>query len=193
MNITKMNWGAAGQLSSRKFTCGYCGSLVGSDRGWDGTSDNGGRRGLIRICPQCSGPTYVNETDNGQVPGVPYGNRVMHLPGDIEKLYEEARSCMAGGAPTAAALCCRKLLMHIAVERKAEEGKSFQHYIDYLDANHYIPAGAKAWVDQIRAKGNEANHEIKINTRAEGEEIVDFTEMLLKVIYEYPSRVPAPS
>jgi hypothetical protein len=146
---------------------------------------------MIRICPHCSGPTFVNIPFEEQVPGVPYGNAVKHLPDDIGQLYEEARSCMAGAAPTAAALCCRKILMHVAVERKAQEGKSFQHYVDYMDANHYIPAGAKAWVDQIRTKGNEANHEIKISTRKEGEEIVDFTEMLLKVIYDYPSRVPS--
>jgi hypothetical protein len=176
-----------------RFTCGYCGSLVGSDKGWDGTvlSTGDTRRGLIRLCPHCSGPTYMNLAPSAQVPGIPYGNPVKHLPSDIEKLYEEARSCMAGGAPTAAALCCRKLLMHIAVERKAEEGKTFQYYVDYLETNHYIPTGAKAWVDQIRTKGNEANHEIKINTGEEGKEIIDFTEMLMKVIYEYPSRVPA--
>jgi Domain of unknown function (DUF4145) len=187
----KMNWNLIQELSSYKFTCGYCGSLVGSAKGWGGVATVSGaakRCGVIRVCPHCSGPTYVDVINSGQIPGVPYGNVVKHLPSEIEQLYEEASSCMAGGAPTAAALCCRKLLMHIAVERKAEEGKTFQHYVDYLETDHYIPTGAKGWVDQIRTKGNEANHEIKINTRQEGEEIVDFTEMLLKVIYEYPSR-----
>jgi hypothetical protein len=100
---------------------------------------------------------------------------------------------MAAGAPTAAVLCCRKLLMHVAVDRKAKEGESFVIYVQYLEDNHFIPAGAKSWVDQIRTRGNEANHEIQIKTQPEAEEMIDFVEMLLKVIYDYPSRVPAPT
>lgn len=100
---------------------------------------------------------------------------------------------MAAGAPTAAVLCCRKLLMHVAVERKAKEGENFVAYVQYLEDNNFIPAGAKSWVDQIRTRGNEANHEIQIKSRPEAEEMIDFVEMLLKVIYDYPSRVPVPT
>ena len=47
-------------------------------------------------------------------------------------------------------------------------------------------------VDHIRKKGNEANHEIKLMTQADAEELIAFTEMLLKFFYEFQNRVPAP-
>ena len=39
-------------------------------------------------------------------------------------------------------------------------------------------------------KGNEATHEITVMNQQDAEELVAFTEMLLKFIYEFPSRVP---
>jgi hypothetical protein len=45
-------------------------------------------------------------------------------------------------------------------------------------------------VDHIRKKGNEANHEIALMTRVDAEELLSFSEMLLKFIYEFPSRIP---
>jgi hypothetical protein len=63
---------------------------------------------------------------------------------------------------TSAVLTCRKLLMHIAVEKGAPTNQSFLQYVEYLEQNHYVPPGGKGWVDYIRTKGNEANHEIKI-------------------------------
>jgi hypothetical protein len=185
-----MHWigvqGAGNEIASRSFVCGFCGNRVASDLGW-----NARPLGAIRICPECSGPTFfdLNSAGQPQTPGVSYGNPVNHLPGDIDQLYQEARSAIAASSPTAAVLCCRKILMHVAVERGAAEGENFVAYVKYLEDNNFIPAGAKAWVDQIRVKGNETNHEIQIKTRPEAEEMIDFTEMLLKVIYDYPSRV----
>jgi hypothetical protein len=93
------------------------------------------------------------------------------------------------GSFTAAVLCCRKLLMHIAVEKKAKEGLSFQTYVEYLSEKNYIPPDGKEWVDHIRDKGNEANHEIKIMKKEDAEDLLIFMEMLLKFIYEFPSKV----
>jgi hypothetical protein len=45
-------------------------------------------------------------------------------------------------------------------------------------------------VDHIRKKGNEATHEIALMGQADAEELIGFTEMLLKFIYEFPARVP---
>jgi hypothetical protein len=170
------------------FSCAFCGNRVASDKGWDGVVPGPQVVARIRICPDCSAPTFFE--GGRQVPGIPYGNVVRHLPDDIEELYAEARAAIAAGAPTAAVLCCRKLLMHIAVERGAKEDQNFVSYVQYLEEKNCIPVGAKAWVDQIRIKGNETNHQIQIKTQEDGMEMIDFTEMLLKVIYDYPSRVP---
>jgi hypothetical protein len=79
--------------------------------------------------------------------------------------------------------------MHIAVGRGAKEGKSFIDYVNYLSDNHYIPPDAKDWVDHIRRKGNEANHEIKIMTPDDAQDLISFIEMLLKIIYEFPANI----
>ena len=45
-------------------------------------------------------------------------------------------------------------------------------------------------VDHIRKKGNEANHEIVLMEKEDAEDLLVFSEMLLKFIYEFPKRVP---
>jgi hypothetical protein len=97
-----------------------------------GVSRNEGRRafrrrlrGQISICPHCNEPTYLS-ADGRQVPGPAFGGTVAHISSeDVSALYDEARNCMKVNAFTAAVMCCRKLLMHIAVSEGAEENKSF--------------------------------------------------------------------
>jgi hypothetical protein len=79
--------------------------------------------------------------------------------------------------------------MHIAVEKGAAPGDKFIKYVEHLSENNYIPPDAKGWVDHIRTKANEANHEITVMTRIDAEELLSFTEMLLKVIYEFPAAI----
>ena len=105
-------------------------------------------------------------------------------------LYQESRTCVAASAYTSSILTCRKLLMNIAVSQGADEGKRFIDYVDYLSENGFVPPNGKAWVDHIRKKGNEATHEIRLMQRADAIELINFTEMLLKFIYEFPAIVP---
>lgn len=83
-------------------------------------------------------------------------------------------------------MIARTLLMHIAVEQRAEGNKSFAYYVDYLDQNHYIPPNGRQWVDFIRTSGNVANHEIVIKEREEAEKVIMFISSLLMFIYELP-------
>ena len=79
--------------------------------------------------------------------------------------------------------------MHIAVAKGAQAGESFLSYVQYLADKNYVPPDARPWVDHIRAKGNEANHQIAIMKREDAEELIAFCEMLLKIIYEFPAAV----
>ena len=79
--------------------------------------------------------------------------------------------------------------MHIAVEKGASPNESFKHYVDWLVNNHYVPPGGEGWVDQIRDKGNEANHEIQLIDQHTAEQVLSFVELLLKFVYELPARV----
>lgn len=185
--MQKFGWNNATNISSRSYTCGYCGSPIASEKGWH--SNDG--KGQIYLCHQCTRPTFIDCTQaDKQSPGVVFGDSVSDIPEEtLEMLYDEARRCTGAGAYTAAVLCCRKLLMHIAVSKGAEEGKTFVHYVDYLAEKHYVPPDAKDWVDHIRQKGNEANHEIAIMPKEEAEELLSFSEMLLKIIFEFPATV----
>lgn len=120
------------------------------------------------------------------------GRDIKSLKDDIEHIYAEARASTKVGAYTACVLLCRKLLMHIAVEKGAQPGLGFVEYVDYLAAHHWVPPNGTAWVDQIRKKGNDANHKIVIMDQAAAAEILSFVEMLLIFMYEFPARLSPP-
>lgn len=187
-----IGWQDTKALESRSYVCGHCGNHLASAKGYRAGeyADSSGRTvAYIYICHFCDQPTYFD--DNGdQIPGAAFGRPVEHIPKeDVEPLYEEARNCMKVNAYTAAILCCRKLLMNIAVKQGAKEGLRFAEYVDYLADRGYLPPNGKKWVDVIRQKGNEATHEIAIMAREDAEELIEFSEMLLRFIYEYPTRI----
>lgn len=185
-------WEQVGNLASKEFTCGYCGSSIASEKGWYGKKPGiANIYANIYICHKCGRPTLIDNTENGkQTPGVVFGNTVSDIPEKtVGDLYSEARKCTGAGSYTASVLCCRKLLMHVAVSKGAKAGESFVSYVEYLANKNYIPPDAKDWVDHIRKKGNEANHEISIMGKGDAEELLSFIEMLLKVIYEFPAAI----
>lgn len=184
-----MSWANEGDIQSRQFRCGFCGSLVATRKGFHSQTHSHFK---IHICPHCDKPTFFDGSSGAQVPGVTPGNEVNHLPQQLETLFKEARLCVSASAYTASVLACRKLLMHIAVQKQAEEGKGFLFYVEYLADKGYVPPNGKGWVDHIRKKGNEAAHEIVLMKKDDAEELIAFVEMLLKFIYEFPARVPSP-
>lgn len=188
-------WQQTQTLSQRSFTCGHssCGRDVASIVGWYYNNSSVGRaEGYIYICPMCHRPSFFDATDNLQMPGISFGRNIESLPDDVGEVYEEIRKATGVGSYTAVVLACRKLLMHIAVEKGATTNLGFIDYVEYIVDNHYTPPGSKPWVDKIRTVGNEANHEIRIMKREQAEELVNFLEMLLKFIYEFPAKIAVP-
>jgi DNA-directed RNA polymerase subunit RPC12/RpoP len=191
-----LTWHNVGDAPPRSYVCGYCGHTVGPNKGWQTTdhytiNNRAVPEGHVYICSFCGKPTYFDRP-GWQHPGAPFGNDVDSLPKDVAALYGEARDCMPVKSFTSAVLTCRKLLMHLAVEKGAPTGKSFQDYVEYLSLKGYVPPDGKGWVDHIRKKGNEANHEIKIMAEADAKDLILFSEMLLKFVYEFPAKVPPP-
>ena len=88
-------------------------------------------------------------------------------------------------------MLARKILMHIAVERGADPGKSFAYYVSYLVDNNYVPPDSRDWVDEIRENGHEANHEIREVTIEQARSVLDFVTMLLELLYEFPDEAAA--
>ena len=140
------------------------------------------------VCDLCEYEIVVTQ---GHVGDYRYycSNLDCHNHKNVEDLYQEARRATSAGSHTAAVLCCRKLLMHIAVSKGAKPGETFASYVNYLSDNNYVPPGAKEWVDHIREIGNEANHEINIMKPDDSKDLIKFSEMLLKIIFEFPATV----
>ena len=185
-----IRWEHVNTIESDSFICGYCGKSVASEKGWVGIrKDTGVHEATIFVCPYCTKPTFF-DIGGTQIPGAKFGNEVDDIDNDaVKQLYDEARSCTSKNAFTASVLCCRKLLMHIAVSKGAGEDKNFIEYVEYLSQKNFIPPDAKDWVDHIRSKGNEANHEIVIMEKEDATDLIVFMEMLLKLIFEFPANI----
>ncbi len=170
------------------YRCGYCSFDVAST---SGLQTDGSHRAVLRVCPHCNGPTFF-AVDGSQWPGPKLGLQVASLPPDAQAIYEEARSSIAANAPSGSVMLCRKILMHTAVEKGAKKGLTFQGYVRWLVKERYAPRGAEQWLDYIRNRGNEANHEIVVMTRDDAIGVLRFTEALLRDVYELPGLVPVP-
>ena len=196
--ISDYSWGVPepSQIpgAALRWACGFCGHAAATQLAYypkfKGTDNKGhGEVISIRICGNCQRPTYF-EDGQPNSPSTRLGEDIAHLPTDVRALYDETRDATAAGAYTAAVLTCRKLLMHIAVEKGAEEGVRFIEYVEYLVNNHYAPKGSEGWVDYIRTRGNEATHEIEIMAQDDAAAIITLTAQLLRNIYELPASVP---
>ena len=109
---------------------------------------------------------------------------------EVERMYSEARACSSVAAYTACVMACRKILMNVAVHQKAPENQTFADYVNYLESKGHIPPNGREWVDQIRKRGNTATHEIRLMSKEDASLILDFTTMLLRFVYELPSKLP---
>jgi hypothetical protein len=85
------------------------------------------------------------------------------------------------------------MLMSIAVAQgdTADKGKPFAKYVDFLSDKGFVPPNGKVWVDYIRQRANEANHEIALMGENDAIALIAFVEMLLRFIYEFPNMVPS--
>ena len=73
--------------------------------------------------------------------------------------------------------------------RERLQDSSFRLRSHFRTRRGYVPPNGQGWVDHIWTKGNEANHEIRLMRKTDAEELISFSEMLLKFIYEFPQRV----
>ena len=166
------------------WTCGWCSKGVAADPTWQGGPNNG--RTLL-ACPNCNKPTVRDETGT-YYPGSRAYASVGHLPADVNTAWEEAVACATVGAHTAAEVMCRKILMHVAVDQAGSTpGQNFVQYIDDLDKDGFISKGLKPKIDEIRQRGNVANHELPASTHEDADKTLAVTRHLLVSIYELPN------
>src|ERR1700730_9702216 len=195
MDVTKLlaikdrPWNNATVLPAQQWKCGYCNREVGSSTGFS-VQSSGGPSFYIRLCGNCNGPTFFT-SEGDYMPGALPGHPVQHVPPELAPLFNEAPTSAAAGAYTSAVLTCRKMLMHIAVALGAKANQNFFDHVTYLAEKGYVPPNGTVWVDYIRIRSNEANHEIVLMAKEDAIALITFVEMLLRFIYELPNLAPA--
>jgi hypothetical protein len=98
------------------------------------------------------------------------------------------------GAFTASEMMCRKLLMHVAVDQAGSSpGEPFAQYVDELEKAGFIVAGLRPVVDQVKKRGNTANHQIPASDEAASRLTLKVTQHLLQGVYELRSLAPEPA
>ncbi len=126
----------------------------------------------------------------GQLPA----EDIPNLPDDVKGAWDEARKAYSVGAYTASEVMCRKILMHLAVDKAGSTpGRSFVDYINDLQAQNYIMAGLQSVVDEVRNRGNKANHELPASTQQEALTTLTITQHLLIGVYELPNLSGSPT
>lgn len=190
-------WCNAGRLTeSKAWRCFFCGHNQSSARGYARTihDDGSGQvKAVIVLCSRCHQPAYFRDAvDAAPIPAGPPGRSVKIPDPNVARIYEEARRCLAVGAPTGAVALCRILLMHVAVENGAKEGLSFAKYVDFLVSDGVVPPKkGKQWVDAIRKFGNWVNHEIPGVDSTDASTLLEFLGFVLSFNYEFPAHAPA--
>ncbi len=162
--------------------CAHCESKVGSIVLAFIIEDTSSNRYSWVVCPNCTRGSIVDFNRN-VIPKIKFGKKINNLPSDIEKAYEETRACHSTNAYTGSVLLCRKIIMHVAVDKGAKEGESFVNYLTYLEKNRFITPNMKIWVDHIRNEGNTANHTSLISDSKTSKSILCFTSRLLDLVY----------
>ena len=165
----------------QNYTCGHCGNKV---TGFIVAHyDYGSMDVNWLICPSC-GDGSVYSSRRQMFPGMCFGPNIEGLPDLVSKAYQEARDCISSNAFTACEFICRKILMHVAVEKGAKEKETFSSYLTFLSEKGYITPPMAEWVDLIRQHGGKATHLIEQPDAKRAECTLMFTAELLRLIYE---------
>lgn len=146
-------------------------------------------------CPGCQGGILIRYYGNGPEvaemypPPLPGGN-VNDLPDDVSRAWDEARQSYGASAYTACELMCRKILMHVAVDKaQSAAGKKFVEYVNDLEAGNHFAVGLKDVIDKVRHRGNAATHELPASSQDEARQTMLITHYLLHGTYELPGLI----
>ena len=112
------------------------------------------------------------------------------IPPKVLSAFEEAITCHASRAFTAAAIMVRKTLEELCSDREAK-GANLKERISALSNKVLLPAELLAGLDDLRLLGNDAAHiESKEYEKVGQEEIetgIEFAKEVLKAVYQYSS------
>ena len=142
-------------------------------------------------CPRCLNPILVEVDDiagdgkqfNILYPSAPKAS--VSVPEDIRKTFDEAMACLRAKAYTAASIMCRKTLEGICEVHGAKD-KGLVNGLKGLRERSIIESRLFEWADALRIQGNEAAHDVRVNTSAQdAKDIVEFTHALLEYVFTF--------
>lgn len=185
-----VGWTSVNNLQKMSYACGFCRNFISNDKGYTLVGMVAQRQiaiAYIHICHICHNPTYFDP--NGlQFPAGSVGKRFDHAPSDVLDMYEQALRCLRADCLEATVMVCRRLLMALAYSLNAEEGKTFQYYVEYFVTCGAITTPMKPWVDKIREIGNFATHKMPKITQEQAENVVRFVEVVFDNVFEAPGK-----
>lgn len=167
-----------------KCICYNCNNMISSNKYYETWVPGRLTKSLIHICPHCNAP-IVRDYEGKHVISPLIGKNIKKLPEDIERIYLEIRKSMQANCFNGAIMLMRKLIMHIAVEEGADEGKNFTEYINFLCDEGVVPRKSKGKADLVRTLGNGVNHQIEDSNEEDAKNCLDFLSLLLMANYEF--------
>ncbi|MGE5652515.1 MAG: DUF4145 domain-containing protein [Bacillota bacterium] len=121
-----------------------------------------------------------------------------HLPKDIEAAFKEGVTCLSVQCYNAAAAMFRLCIDFASDSRLPKEGdekrpnnptcRSLGLRLEWLFNNGYLPKELRELSTCIKEDGNDGAHEGTLS-KADAEDLLDFTEALLERLYTEPERL----
>lgn len=140
------------------------------------------------------GGIYYNVTETIYPPRLEnargLGDDALHLPLEIQRIYEETRIAMAGQTPVLAGVGLRALLETVCKAKNAK-GRNLSVKVDALVEARVLTPERAAILHQIRTLGNAAAHQAKPHNVAQLSLALDIMENLLQDVYVLPQRAAA--
>jgi hypothetical protein len=179
------------QRQHRDYLCGACskptnGRLVGN---CTRLADSARISICVCSCSRCE-PTIIVELGGKMLTQLPLAKEFLpgeNWPKELTDLFTEASNSYAAGAPTSAAMACRKILMACACEQGDTPDRKFFQYVDYITDEVIKMPKVKPVIEKIKTIGNEANHEIHFVTPQDAARCLSIITYMLNTIYSLPS------
>lgn len=107
------------------------------------------------------------------------------VPEPMAKGYLEARRCFGAGAPTAAAIMCRRTLETLC-KGKGASGRNLAAMLKDLQTKGVIAAQLFEWADELRLVGNDAAHNVEeFVSKEDARDGIEFTRAIIEYVYTF--------
>ena len=192
-----------GDLPLRNVTCGFCGEEGRFGYHNRSFKDNPtGTKTLhydVLVCQQCGNLTSVfwGAGSSGligieQIPWLRKTTRwPKHWPDDVGRYWMQAKRSVEASNYDAAALMARSAVQ-LVLRYKGAKGNSLYNEIEDLGTKGLLPPIMIEWAHEVRELGNDNAHPTpgaSGTTNKDASAVVEYLNMLLRVVYDLPHQI----